>query len=119
LNPRSLAGALIGAALFTVLIPALAAADGSPPPAAAPAATVDTKNYAYAPDPVTVKPGDTVLFKNSDGVAHTVTASDRSFDSGKVDGGSSWSHVFDKAGTYTYFCVYHTYMRGTIVVKAP
>jgi plastocyanin len=118
LNAWSFVKTLAAAAVFAAAAPGLAAADGSPAQAS-PAATVDTKNYAYSPDPVTVHAGDTVLFKNSDSVAHTVTASDQSFDSDKMDHGATWSHVFAKAGTYTYFCAYHTYMRGTIVVKAP
>ncbi len=81
------------------------------------AATIDTKNFAYAPATITVHPGDTVVFKNSDSTAHTVTASDKSFDSGNMDRGATWSHVFSKAGTYAYLCSYHTYMQGTIVVK--
>ena len=79
--------------------------------------TVDTKNFAYAPATISVHPGDTVTFKNSDSTAHTVTASDKSFDSGNMDQGATWSHVFAKAGTYAYVCSYHTYMQGTIVVK--
>jgi plastocyanin len=102
-------------------LPAVAAADTSPSPApspaASPAAIVDTKNFQYAPDPVTVKPGDTVLFKNSDNLPHTVTAEDQSFNSDKMDNGTTWSHVFAKAGTYKYFCAYHSYMRGTVIVK--
>jgi plastocyanin len=115
----------LAAAAFSAVVPGIAAADASPAPttstapAASPAATVDTKNFAYGPDPVTVKPGDTVLFKNSDALAHTVTAEDKSFDSSKMDGGTTWSHVFATAGTYKYFCVYHSYMRGTVIVKAP
>ncbi|MBD5635002.1 MAG: hypothetical protein IAI49_11035, partial [Candidatus Eremiobacteraeota bacterium] len=54
---------------------------------------------------------------NSDTTAHTVTAADKSFDSGNMTQGASWSHVFAKAGTYTYVCTYHSYMEGTVVVK--
>ena len=81
------------------------------------AATVDTKDYAYAPDPVTIRVGDTVLFENSDSVAHTVEAADGSFDSGNMAQGDVWSHTFSKAGTYPYSCAYHRYMRGEIIVK--
>jgi len=34
-----------------------------------------------------------------------------------MDNGTTWSHVFAKAGTYKYFCAYHSYMRGTVIVK--
>jgi plastocyanin len=87
---------------------------------ASPAASglvVDTKNFAYAPATLNVNAGDTVTFKNSDTIAHTVTAADKSFDSGNMDQGATWSHVFKTAGTYAYVCAYHSYMTGTIVVK--
>ena len=91
--------------------PAVAASPG----AAAP--VVDTKNFAYLPATLTVAAGTKVVFKNSDSTAHTISASDKSFDSGNMDQGATWSHVFTKAGTYTYTCAYHSYMQGTIVVK--
>ncbi len=93
------------------IVPASAAAD------TAPTVTVDTKNFAYAPADLTVSPGTTVVFKNSDTIAHTVTASDKSFDSGDMPQNATWSHIFAKAGTYTYVCAYHSYMQGTVTVK--
>jgi plastocyanin len=93
------------------VVPASAAAD------TAPTVTVDTKNFAYAPADLTVSPGTTVVFKNSDTIAHTVTASDKSFDSGDMPQNATWSHIFAKAGTYTYVCAYHSYMQGTVTVK--
>ena len=101
----------------------------SPAPEASPAAgstaaaksvTVNTLHFAYDPSPVTVAAGAKVTFKNSDATAHTVTAADGgdkpAFDSGDMPQNATWSHVFAKAGTYRYFCQYHTYMKGTIVV---
>jgi len=78
---------------------------------------VNTKDFAYVPQTLTVAVGQKVTFTNSDAIAHTVTADDKSFDSGNMDGGATWSHVFDKAGTYKYTCAYHAYMHGTIVVQ--
>ncbi len=96
-------------------------ASGTPATAAsAPAssaATVDTKNFAYIPGEISVPVGSTVRFTNSDSVAHTIAAVDGSFDSKNMSEGASWSHVFEKAGTYAYYCAYHRYMKGTIVVK--
>jgi plastocyanin len=121
-------------ALSVALVRVVAAADSSPSPApaasaSAPAAanpsaakTVDVKieNFAYSPDPKTIPVGTKVVFTEYDTTAHTVTSADGSpplFDSGNLDQHQSWSHVFTKAGTYKYFCQYHTYMTGTIVVK--
>jgi plastocyanin len=95
------------------------APSGSPAPAASPAAVVHIKNFAYAPDTVTIRPGQSVRFVEDDETPHTVTATDTSFDSGNLDKGKSWTHAFPKEGTYAYFCAYHTYMKGKVVVKAP
>lgn len=87
------------------------AATGGPP------AVVEMKQYAFTPASLTVAAGTTAVFTNSDSVAHTVTAADKSFDSGNLEAGATWSHLFAKPGTYAYLCAYHTYMKGTIVVK--
>jgi plastocyanin len=79
---------------------------------------VHTKNFAYIPPSVTIKVGETVQFVNDDATQHTVTASDKSFDSGNMNQNATWSHVFAKAGTYPYICTYHPYMKGTIVVRS-
>ena len=46
-----------------------------------------------------------------------MTATDKSFDSGMIEPGSSWSHTFNQAGTFTYSCTPHPFMKGTVVVK--
>lgn len=89
--------------------------------AAAPAllpsvATVHIKDFAYKPPALTVHAGDRVTFVNDDDEAHTVTASDKSFDSAGLDTGNTWQHVFAAPGTYTYFCELHPYMKATIIV---
>lgn len=71
---------------------------------------------AYSPDVVHVKVGDTVEWVNDDIVAHTVTADDKSFDSGDVNKGKKWAHRFTQAGTYPYHCIPHPYMQGTVIV---
>ncbi|GAC1299832.1 MAG: hypothetical protein NVSMB19_05040 [Vulcanimicrobiaceae bacterium] len=126
LAPRHVAGAGAAAAGVALATPQASAspapsdaAAGSPAPAAGPSAgaAVDTQDFRYLPATLRVRPGATVRFTNSDAVAHTVSASDASFDSKNLAEGQSWSHVFATAGTYTYFCAYHRYMHGTIVVQ--
>lgn len=85
--------------------------------AAAPAPIVDTKNFAYKPSSLEVHVGEAVLFKNSDPLPHTVTANDKSFDSGDMPQGATWRHVFTKPGVYAYTCTYHPFMKGKIIVK--
>ncbi|MBI3841435.1 MAG: cupredoxin domain-containing protein [Thaumarchaeota archaeon] len=60
---------------------------------------------------------DTVTFVNVDSAKHTVTATDGSFDSGDVLGGGNWTHKFTAVGNYTYYCVYHVWMKANVVVK--
>ena len=88
-----------------------------PTNAANPSVIVHIKNYAYAPSSVTVKLGQSVVWINDDAVAHTATAVNATFDSGNIDTNATFTHTFTKAGTYAYYCAYHTYMKGTVVVK--
>ncbi len=82
------------------------------------AATVHIKNFKYDPATITVAAGDRVTFVNDDDEAHTITATDKTFDSEGLDGSGTWQHVFAKLGTYHYFCELHPYMKATIVVLA-
>ena len=112
--------ALASAAAGT-LLSLLATAPGgaaTPSPAPSAAATVHIKDFAYKSPVVTVTAGQAILFVNDDDEAHTVTSNDKLFESGGLDQGDSWVHVFDKTGTYHYFCALHPWMKGTIVVKA-
>jgi plastocyanin len=88
-------------------------------PAAAPTTnhTVQLKDFAFKPATLTIAAGERVTFQNDDDEAHTVTATDKSFDSAGLDSGQSWSHTFSKAGTYAYFCALHPYMKGKIIVR--
>ena len=76
-------------------------------------------NDYYSPPNLTVVIGvnSTVTWINNDDVPHTVTANDGSFDSGNLDAGQGWTHTFSAPGTYAYYCSYHPWMKGTIVVK--
>jgi len=49
--------------------------------------------------------------------AHTVTADDRSWDSGMLRDGQRYTRTFTTPGRYPYFCLPHPYMRGTVVVE--
>ena len=78
---------------------------------------VHVKDFAFQPATLTISAGQRVTFQNDDDEAHTVTATDKSFDSAGLDSGQSWTHTFERPGTYTYFCALHPYMKGKIVVK--
>ncbi|MCW3043257.1 MAG: mauC 1 [Actinobacteria bacterium] len=74
---------------------------------------------AFTPPSVTASVGQTVAWVFQDTNPHTVTADDDSFTSpkGGLANGKTYSHTFDKAGTYTYHCFIHPQMLGTVVVR--
>jgi plastocyanin len=109
---RSILGTLAVAACLAGQATASASTDQ---PAAA---TVHIAGFAFSPASVTIRAGQSVLFVNDDGDAHTVTATGKTFDSGGLDTHDRWQHVFSKPGTYPYICALHPYMKGTIVVVA-
>jgi plastocyanin len=96
-----------------------AATGGGSPTTATPAGgnAVAISGNAFSPASLTVKVGDTITWTNNDSVSHTVTADDRSFDSGSLAQGASFSFTYQKAGTYTYHCSIHPSMTATVVVQ--
>ncbi len=90
--------------------------EGSAAPAAAPAITI--KDFAFGV-PITVSPGATVSVTNMDTAEHTVTADQGSaFDVEiKGSGGTATFTAPSQPGTYTFHCIYHPNMHGTLTVK--
>jgi len=79
--------------------------------------TISIRDFQYAPDPIEVEAGATVRVTNDDGTVHTLTAVDKSFDTGDLEGGASATITLAVRGTYKYFCDIHNYMTGTIEVR--
>lgn len=74
--------------------------------------------WKYEPAVLTVKLGTKVTWANTGAVVHTVTAGDRkAFDSKNIGPKASFSWTFESAGTFAYFCTYHPWMKGTIIVQ--
>lgn len=84
---------------------------------ASPTLVVHISNFAFKPADAAIVAGQSVEFVNDDQVAHTVTAADKSFDSGDLAAGGKWTHTFESAGFYKYACSYHSSMVGTLTVK--
>lgn len=80
------------------------------------ATAVQIKNYNFAPDTLTVKAGTKVTWTNHDATAHTATADGGSFDTATLNQGQSKTIVFMRPGTYSYHCIFHAFMTGTIKV---
>jgi plastocyanin len=115
-NPE--AGPLVGAPPAPEAPPADSAAAAAPARAARKGVKASIRNLAFAPGKLKIATGATVTWRNGDPLTHTITATDHSFDSGSVEYGRTWSRTFARAGTYTYSCSLHPFMKGTIVVKA-
>jgi plastocyanin len=78
--------------------------------------TVAIDGMKFQPETVIVKPGDTVVWRNSDVVPHTATAAKR-FDSGRIAAGASWSWTAKGKGRLEYVCTYHPGMKAAVVVQ--
>jgi plastocyanin len=79
---------------------------------------VTIKDYTFKPAKITVPVGTTVDFSNEDSTAHTATSTESgAFESGAIQPGKSASITLKKAGTFTYYCAFHPFMKGTIVVE--
>jgi len=90
-------------------------------------------NLRFAPTEITIKAGDTVEWRNTGSVRHTVTADPgrapgsknmalsagaETFDSGWVKGGQVFRYTFREPGVYRYVCIPHegARMLGTVIV---
>lgn len=75
-------------------------------------------NRFFSPSRVIAQQGDSVKWINDDTVSHTVTAvrfnSGLIWPQGSSNGPSFYNHVFDKSGTFAYFCQIHPYMSGVV-----
>lgn len=85
-----------------------------------PGSAAQTTTTYYSPSTITVVLGvnSTVTWVNNDQAPHTVTATDGSFNSGNLNAGQTWSHTFTAPGVYAYYCSYHPWMKGTVIVKS-
>jgi plastocyanin len=104
-----------------------------------------TDSLVFDPEEITVSVDETVIWENVGGVAHSVTAYEDDIpdgaeyfasggydseeaarsgysaadpESGAIQGGESYQHTFEVAGTYEYFCIPHeSTMTGTVRVE--
>jgi plastocyanin len=124
---------LLRIGLLAVILGAAAAppAEGQQP---RPAAVVEMSDrLVYEPATLRIQPGQTVTWRNTTQLVHTVTADPAraivpahasvprgaaTFDSGDIPPGGEFTHTFEVPGTYRYFCVPHELasMIGTIEV---
>ncbi|MCK4997085.1 cupredoxin domain-containing protein [Candidatus Pacearchaeota archaeon] len=79
---------------------------------------ISIRDYKYSVETLEISVGDTVAWANFDGVQHTVTSEDgEELNSALLKNREMYIHVFDKKGTYPYYCKPHPTMKGKIIVK--
>ncbi|PYJ01857.1 MAG: hypothetical protein DMF00_03450 [Verrucomicrobia bacterium] len=79
--------------------------------------TIEIKDFAFNPQTITVKSGQTITWINRDEEPHTVVSVEKQFKkSSALDTDQSFTITAGTPGTYTYFCSVHPKMTGTIVV---
>lgn len=93
-----------------------------------------TNQLVYEPAEIEITVGETVTFKNTSYLVHTVTCDPeiatikgsvllpegaKAFNSERIQAGDEFKHTFETKGTYRYFCIPHegAKMRGEVIVK--
>lgn len=119
------------AALFCAV---LVACDGQGPPGEAEPGAAATISWGFEPAVVTIRAGETVIWRNRSPLTHTVTADPERMrdptdaalppgmapiNSGSIAPGRSFRHTFAVPGTYRYACLAHAGwgMAGIVIVE--
>ncbi|MGI8810714.1 MAG: cupredoxin domain-containing protein [Acidimicrobiales bacterium] len=105
--------------LFTVLVVATACggSDAGGGDTASPGSagkTITISNFEFAPEVLEAKVGDTITVDNKDSAEHTVTAKDKSFDTGRFASGTK-TFTVTKAGRFEYVCDVHPFMTNRVI----
>lgn len=77
------------------------------------------RNFAFHPDTLRVARGTTVTWVNCDANAdpHTTTADGGAWSSPAITPGSTFVRAFDQAGSFSYHCTPHPFMKATVIVQ--
>ncbi|MEW5989406.1 MAG: hypothetical protein AB1791_22490 [Chloroflexota bacterium] len=103
---------LVLIATFAATRPATAGPDTMTP------RRVAIRDASFAPQlRYAIFPGDTIVWKNTSQLEHTVTSEAGLFDSGILYVGDTFTWRPWDVGTYFYRCVIHDGMRGAIYVQ--
>jgi len=87
-----------------------------PPPPPVGGVHVAIVDYAFRSDTVTAHIGELISWTNTATQNHMAVSDSSVFDSGVILPGGSYTVSFSKTGTYTYHCILHPTMTGTITV---
>jgi plastocyanin len=77
------------------------------------------EKYMFDPATLTVKKGTQVVWTNMSDAPHTVTSDNATFNtSSNLSENQTFMFTFNTAGTFTYHCNIHPYMKATIMVTS-
>ena len=93
------------------------AAGGVPPVDAMRIHAINVRDGGFGPDTDRLKLGEKVIWINRGTRPHTVTASDKTFDSGPISPAASWSYSTVRRGVLRYTCALHPAETGAVVVE--
>lgn len=79
--------------------------------------SVTIQNFAFNPNSLSVSVGTNVTWTNMDNVDHQIKSDTGLFESNPFSNGQTYTYQFTTAGTYSYTCLIHPSMHGTIIVK--
>lgn len=85
--------------------------------------TVSIRTFQFRPGTLVVPAGTRVIWTNGDEIEHTVTSGVPDSARGGFHGvmktpGATLAFTFDRAGTFSYYCDRHHFMRGEIRVTS-
>lgn len=94
----------------------------APPPGNNNGNEISVQDSSFSPGTLTISVGTTVTWRHNGNTVHTVTSGDRGnpsgmFDSGDMNNGNTFQFTFNNTGTFSYHCIYHIGMNGTIIVQ--
>ena len=90
--------------------------DQSAQPGSPTRATIAIGDRVFRPRSVTIAAGGSITWRNDDDREHTATASNGGFDSGVLSPGESARESFPTPGTFSFLCLIHPEMTGTVTV---
>ncbi len=73
--------------------------------------------FRFTPDTIEVPVGTTVTWTNMETSPHSAIADEGAFASDTLGDGDSFSFTFEEAGSFTYYCGFHTNMKGAVTVS--
>jgi len=109
---------IMGALLLAGAAPAFAGGGGCHGPDTQGAGTtVELTAMCFSPTILYVQPGDTVTWRNQDGMTHVVAGSFGSWGSpANLGAGATTTHQFPTAGIFAYSCPLHYGMNAVVIV---